>query len=105
MLGERLNVVKTAAIFLSIFGGICIAQPHFLFGDIGSIEVSQERLSCDWVCVGKFRNIHWGYGIDSHKNGGKRLSYNSVTFLIFRFRISQFYCAVAVHEGLDFTAR
>jgi len=46
MLGERLNVVKTAAIFLSIFGGICIAQPHFLFGDIGSIEVSQEKFDC-----------------------------------------------------------
>jgi len=45
LLGERLDAIKIAAIFLSMMGAICIAQPNFLFGDPGVIEESAGDIS------------------------------------------------------------
>jgi len=47
LLGEKLSNIKSAAIFLSVVGAVCIAQPRFLFGAELHGETDSGRSHCE----------------------------------------------------------
>jgi len=47
LLGEKLTVNIIIAVFLSIAGALCIAQPHYLFGN-GKWTNSGDTSDCEW---------------------------------------------------------